>query len=88
MKQKGHQIAVSGILPRGDRFSKKAKDVNDCLEIKCKGDNIKAFESLYLQHQKVYLKIIFLIVRIQMKEAKRSKAAKIMILSLYLESNA
>ena len=32
--------AVSGILPRGDRFSKKAKDVNDCLEIKCKDHNI------------------------------------------------
>ena len=40
VKEKGHQIAVSGILPRGDRFSKKAKDVNDCLEIKCKEHNI------------------------------------------------
>ena len=34
VKEKGHQIAVSGVLPPGDRFSKKAKDVNDCLEIK------------------------------------------------------
>ena len=40
VKEKGHQIAVSGILPRGDRFSKKAKGVNDCLEIKCKDHNI------------------------------------------------
>ena len=40
VKEKGHQIAVSGILPRGDRFSKKAKDVNDCLEIQCKEHNI------------------------------------------------
>ena len=40
VKEKGHQIAVSGILPRGDSFSKKAKNVNDCLEIKCKDHNI------------------------------------------------
>ena len=40
VKEKGHQIAVSGILPRGDRFSKKAKDVNDYLEIQYKEHNI------------------------------------------------
>ena len=40
VKEKGQQIAVSGILPLGDRFSKKAKDVIDCLEIKCKDHNI------------------------------------------------
>ena len=40
MKEKGHQIAVSGILPGGDRFSKEAKDVNECLEIKYKGHSI------------------------------------------------
>ena len=40
VKEKGHQNAVSGILPHGDRFSKKAKDVNECLEIKCKGRSI------------------------------------------------
>ena len=40
VKEKGHQTAVSGILPRGDRFSKKAKDVNKCLEIKCKGHKV------------------------------------------------
>ena len=32
VKGKGHQIVVSGIVPRGDRFSKKAKDVNKCLK--------------------------------------------------------
>ena len=37
VKEKGHQIAVSGILPQGDMFSKTAKDVNECLEIECKG---------------------------------------------------
>ena len=37
VKEKGHQIAVSS---RGDRFSKKAKDVNECLEIKCKDHNV------------------------------------------------
>ena len=37
VKEKGHQIAV---YSRGDRFSKKAKDVNECLEIKFKGHNI------------------------------------------------
>ena len=40
VKEKGHQNAVSGILPKAYRFSKKAKDVNQCLEIKCKGHNI------------------------------------------------
>ena len=40
VKEKGHQIAVSGIFPHGDSFSKKAKDVNDCLEIKSKDHNI------------------------------------------------
>ena len=40
VKEKGHQIVVSGILPQGDRFSKKANDVNECLEIKCKGHSI------------------------------------------------
>ena len=39
VKEKGHQIEVSGVLPRGDRFSRKAKDVNDCLDIKCKDHN-------------------------------------------------
>ena len=40
VKEKGHEIGVLEILPRGDRFSKKAKDGNECLEIKCKGHNI------------------------------------------------
>ena len=40
VKEKGHQIEVSGVLSRGDRFSKKAKDVTDCLEIKCKDHNV------------------------------------------------
>ena len=40
VKEKGHHIAVSGLLPRGDRFSKKAKDVIECLKIKCKGHNV------------------------------------------------
>ena len=40
VKEKGNPIAVSEILPRGDRFSKKANDVNECLEIKCKGHSI------------------------------------------------
>ena len=40
MKEKGHQIAVSGILLLGDIFSKKAKDVNEALKIKCKGHNV------------------------------------------------
>ena len=40
MKEKGHQIAVSGILLLGDIFSKKAKHVNEALEIKCKGHNV------------------------------------------------
>ena len=34
VKEKCHQTAVSGILPREYRFSKKAKDVNECLKIK------------------------------------------------------
>ena len=40
VKEKGHRIAVLWILPRGNRFSKKAKDVNKSLEIKCEGHNI------------------------------------------------
>ena len=40
VKEKDHQIAVSGILHLGDRFSKIAKNVNECLEIKCKGQNV------------------------------------------------
>ena len=32
MKEKDHQIVVLGIVPRGDRFFKEAKDVNECLE--------------------------------------------------------
>ena len=40
LKKKGYQIAVSGILPRGDRFSKETKDVNKCLERKCKDHNV------------------------------------------------
>ena len=40
VKEKCHQIAVSGILPREYRFSKKAKDVNECLKIKWKGHSI------------------------------------------------
>ena len=33
VKEKAHQIAVSLIVPRGDRFTKTAKNVNDCLEV-------------------------------------------------------
>ena len=40
VKEKCHQIAVSGIFLRGDIFSKKATDVNECLEIKCKGHKV------------------------------------------------
>ena len=39
-KEKGHQIAVFGILPRGDRFFNRAKDVNDCLEVQRKDHNV------------------------------------------------
>ena len=35
VKENGHQIAVSGIVPGRERFSKKVKDVNECLEVQC-----------------------------------------------------
>ena len=40
MKENDQQIAVSGIIPRGDRFSKKAKGVNESLEVQCKDHNV------------------------------------------------
>ena len=40
MKENGQQTAVSGTVPRGDRFSKKAKGVNECLEVQCKDHNV------------------------------------------------
>ena len=40
MKENVQQISVPGIIPRGDRFSKKAKGVNECLEVQCKDQNI------------------------------------------------
>ena len=40
VKENGQQIAVSGIIPRGDRFSKKAKGVDKCLEVQCKDHNV------------------------------------------------
>ena len=105
VKGNGQQIAVSRIIPRGERFSKKGKGVTKCLEVQCKDHNLHfishkninrraylnrdclhpnkkgqymmgiflflsaifTFESLYLQHQQVCLKIVFLIVRTQMK---------------------
>ena len=39
VKEKDHQIAVLGIVPRGERFSKKAR-ANDCLEVQCKDHNV------------------------------------------------
>ena len=36
LKQKDHQITVSVNVPRGDRFSKKAKDVNNFFEVQRK----------------------------------------------------
>ena len=38
-KEKDHHGAASGFVPQGDRFSNKAKDVNDCLEVQCKDHN-------------------------------------------------
>ena len=40
MKENGQQIAILGIIPRGERFSKKAKGVNECLEVQCKDYNV------------------------------------------------
>ena len=40
MKENGQQIAISGIIPRGERFSKKANGVNECLEVQCKDHNV------------------------------------------------
>ena len=40
VKEKSQQIAVLGIAAQGDRFSKKAKDVNACLEVQCKDHNV------------------------------------------------
>ena len=40
VKENGQQIAVSGIIPRQDRFSKKAKSVNECLEVQCKDHSV------------------------------------------------
>ena len=36
LKQKDHQITVSVNVPRRDRFSKKAKDVNNFFEVQRK----------------------------------------------------
>ena len=48
VKENGQQIAVSGIIPRGDRFSKKAKGVNECLEVQCKDHNVD-----FISHKKI-----------------------------------
>ena len=40
VKRKSQQIAISGIVSRGDRFSKKAEGVNDCLTVQCKDHNV------------------------------------------------
>ena len=40
MKENGQQIAASRIIPRGDRFSKKAKGVNEYLKVQCKDRKI------------------------------------------------
>ena len=105
VKENGQQIADSGIIPQEDRFSKKAKRVNEYLEVQYKDHNLDfisnknintranlnqdvyirtekdskrktiflnlliifTFESLYLQHQQVLMKIVFLIVSTQRK---------------------
>ena len=40
VKENGQQIAILGIIPRGERFSKKAKGANECLEVQCKDHNV------------------------------------------------
>ena len=40
MKEKGHQNAVSEIVPRANTFSKNSNDVNECLEVQCKDRNV------------------------------------------------
>ena len=40
MKGKGHQFAVSGFVSQADRFSRKAKEVKDYLEVQCKDHNV------------------------------------------------
>ena len=42
MKENCQQIAVSGVIPRGERFSKEAKGVNKCLKVQFK-DHIVDF---------------------------------------------
>ena len=39
VNEKDHQIPVSEIVPWGDRFSKKSKDVNNFLEVQWKDNN-------------------------------------------------
>ena len=51
VKENGQQIAVSGIIPRGDRFSKKAKGVNECLEVQCKDHNVD-----FISHKNINLR--------------------------------
>ena len=40
MTENGPLIAVSGITPQGDSFSKKAKCVKKCLKVQCKHHNV------------------------------------------------
>ena len=40
VKENGQLITVSGIISRGDRFSKKAKSFSECLEVNCKDHNV------------------------------------------------
>ena len=40
VNENGQQIAVSGIIPRGDTFSQKVKGVNECLKVQCKDHNV------------------------------------------------
>ena len=45
------QTAVSGIVPRGDRFSEKAKYVNECSELHCKDHNVD-----FISHKNINLR--------------------------------
>ena len=43
-KQTGWEVIISALLPRGDKFSDKAKEVNDSLKELCLSENISLME--------------------------------------------
>ena len=77
--ENGQLIVVSGIIPQGDSFSKKAKCVKKCLKVQCKHHNID-----FISHKNINPRTHLNQDRLHQNKKRKYKMGAIILLLLII----